>query len=77
VVLDRRTRMMHDAKHVYVNGESWRASGRDATLMRRLADRRALSAADLQGASEGALELLRAWFEAGWLHEGRESDDER
>jgi 50S ribosomal protein L16 3-hydroxylase len=74
VVLDRRTRMMHDAKHVYVNGESWRATGRDAALMRRLADRRALSAADLAAASAGALDLLRAWCEAGWLHEGREGE---
>ncbi|MBI5275727.1 MAG: cupin domain-containing protein [Burkholderiales bacterium] len=69
VVLDRRTRMMHDARHVFVNGESWRAAGADARLMRRLADRRALTAQDLAGASEGALELLRSWCEAGWLHE--------
>ncbi|MDB5752933.1 MAG: hypothetical protein JWP65_3354, partial [Ramlibacter sp.] len=38
VVLDARTRMLHDSRHVFVNGESWRAGGRDATLMRRLAD---------------------------------------
>ena len=68
VALDRRSRMMHDARHVFLNGESWRAAGRDATLMRRLADRRALSAAEVGRASEGALELLRDWCEAGWLH---------
>ncbi|MDO8277342.1 MAG: cupin domain-containing protein, partial [Burkholderiaceae bacterium] len=32
IVLDRRTRMMHDTRHVFINGESYRASGRDATL---------------------------------------------
>ena len=69
VVLDRRTRMMHDARHVFVNGESWRAGGRDATLMRRLADHRALGAAELARASAGAKDLLRSWCEAGWLHE--------
>jgi 50S ribosomal protein L16 3-hydroxylase len=69
--LDRRTNMMYDERHVFINGESYRASGRDATLMRRLADRRRLGAADLARASEGALSLLASWREAGWLHEGR------
>ena len=72
VALDRRSRMMHDGQHVYLNGESWRAAGRDATLMRRLADRRALSAADVGGASDGAIELLRDWCDAGWLHPQQE-----
>ncbi|MBC5766362.1 cupin domain-containing protein [Ramlibacter albus] len=69
VALDARTRMMYDARHVFVNGESWRASGRDAALMRKLADRRTLEAGELARASDGALELLRSWCEAGWLHE--------
>ncbi|HSV80598.1 MAG TPA: cupin domain-containing protein [Ramlibacter sp.] len=68
LVLDPRTRMLHDARHVFVNGESWRAAGRDATLMRRLADRRRLDARDLAGASEAARELLQSWCEAGWAH---------
>lgn len=76
VVLDARTRMMHDARHVFVNGESWRAGGQDARLMRKLADQRRLSAADLGSASEAAIDLLKSWCEAGWLHE-RGSDDER
>jgi len=69
IVLDRRTRMLHDERHVFVNGESWRASGKDATLMRRLADDRRLGAAEVARASEGARELLRSWCEAGWAHE--------
>jgi len=68
VVLDARTRMLHDAKHVFVNGESWRAAGRDATLMRKLADHRRLDQADVEAASEGARELLQSWCEAGWAH---------
>lgn len=75
VALDPRTRMMHDARHVFVNGESWRASGADARLMRRLADTRSLSAREVGRASAGAQDLLRAWLEAGWLHE-REAGDE-
>jgi 50S ribosomal protein L16 3-hydroxylase len=70
VVLDRRTRMLYDDRHVYVNGESWRAAGADAKLMRRLADRRRLDGADIERASAGARELLVAWCEAGWAHGG-------
>lgn len=68
VALDARTRMLHDKRHVFINGEAWRAAGRDATLMRRLADRRRLDEAELAGASEAARELLQSWCEAGWLH---------
>ena len=68
VALDRRSRMLYDARHLYINGESFRAAGRDATLMRRLADQRALESRDLARASEDALALLDDWREAGWLH---------
>ena len=66
VRLDRRTRMMYDAHHVFINGESYRAGGRDATLMRRLADVRQLTARELARASDDALELLSSWCDAGW-----------
>lgn len=68
VALDRRTRMLYDARHLYINGESFRAGGADATLMRRLADRRALGPRELARASDGALALLAEWCEAGWAH---------
>ena len=68
VVLDRRSRMLYDARHIFLNGESWRASGADARLMRKLADQRRLGAADLQRASAAARELLASWCEAGWAH---------
>ena len=76
VVLDRRSRMLHDQRHVFLNGDSWRASGRDATLMRALADQRQLSLAQVGRASSGALELLRDWCEAGWLHPQQEDRDD-
>ena len=68
VSLDRRTRMLYDERHVFINGESFRAAGRDATLMRRLADQRALGARDLARASDDAIALLGDWCEAGWAH---------
>ena len=68
LALDRRTRMLYDEAHLYINGESFRAAGRDATLMRRLADQRALDARELKGASVAARELLSDWCDAGWAH---------
>lgn len=72
IVLDRRTRMMHDAHHVFINGESYRASGRDAFLMRALADGRSLGADQMRRLSGAARELVGDWHAAGWLHLVRE-----
>ena len=68
--LDRRTRMMYDQHHIFMNGESYHARGADATLMRRLADRRELSFKDVRAASAQARDLLGDWHSAGWLHDG-------
>jgi 50S ribosomal protein L16 3-hydroxylase len=67
VRLDRRTRMLYDERHLYINGESWRAAGRDAQALRRLADARSLEAAELARLSPGAREVIAEWLAAGWL----------
>lgn len=69
VALDRRTRMLYDDHHVFINGESYLGSGRDAVLMRQLADQRRLGATERARLSAGAAELLGQWIEAGWAHE--------
>lgn len=69
IKLDAATRMMFDAKHIFINGESFAASGADAKLMRKLANERELVAADLTKASSGARELLGEWLQAGWCHD--------
>jgi 50S ribosomal protein L16 3-hydroxylase len=69
ICLDARSRMMYDSDHVFINGESYRAKGTDAALMRRLADQRGLSASELRRASTPALALLADWHEAGWLRQ--------
>lgn len=66
VALDRRSRMLYDAAHVFLNGESFRAGGRDAALMRRLADERRLTGAEVARLSPDARELLDQWTEDGW-----------
>ncbi len=68
VVLDRRTRMMYDVHHVFINGESFRAAGNDARLMRLLADERCLSGSAVRRAGRAAKSQLGAWFASGWLH---------
>lgn len=68
LTLDRRTRMMYDTRHVFINGEGFRAAGADARLMRSLADTRRLGPRQMALASPAALALLQDWFEAGWLH---------
>ena len=65
--LDSRSRMMYDSHHVFINGESYRAKGADARLMRQLADQRSLELADLRRASPQALDLLADWHASGWL----------
>lgn len=68
LVLDRRTRMAYDPKHVFINGESFVASGRDAKLIRLLADERVLNDASVRRLSAPARELVQDWLEAGWIH---------
>ena len=71
--LDAKTRMMYDAQHIFINGESYRAKGADAMLMRLLADQRQLPAQALRKVSQGALALLADWQAAGWIHADKES----
>jgi len=68
VQLDKQSRMLYDKHHVFLNGESWRAAGADAKLMRLLADQGHLRSDQLALASDEASILLNDWCEAGWLH---------
>jgi 50S ribosomal protein L16 3-hydroxylase len=74
VVLDRRTRMLYDDAHVFINGEAFRSGGSDAKLMRRLADRRTLGADEVDRLSGEAGALLAHWVETGWCAGADPSD---
>ena len=67
VDLHPRSQMLFDARHIFLNGESWRAAGADARLMQKLANQRFLEVKDLTKASDGAMALLQEWADAGWL----------
>jgi 50S ribosomal protein L16 3-hydroxylase len=68
VVLDRRTRMAHDARHVFINGEAFRVAGVDGRLLRTLADRRRLDGTSWSELSVEARQGALEWIAAGWLH---------
>jgi len=70
VQLDRRTRMAYDTRQIFINGESLRASGRDARLLRALADQRRLDARAVGAASADARAWLDEWLASGWLQPG-------
>jgi 50S ribosomal protein L16 3-hydroxylase len=76
VHLDPRTRMMYDSDHVFINGESYRAKGADAALMRRLADQRCLTPGELRKAGASAVALLGDWHDAGWLRQTLPAEDD-
>lgn len=67
VVLDRRTRMAHDERHLFINGESFRVGGVDGRLLRQLADERRLEASSLARLSPEAAEAVSGWLSLGWL----------
>ena len=68
VRLDARSRMLYDGRHVFLNGEAYTAAGRDARLMRQLADARRLTAAERARLGVAAAALLAEWMAAGWVH---------
>ena len=66
--LDDQTKMLYDEHFIFMHGEGWRATSKDKTLMRLLANQRTLSREELTNASEDAVDLIRNWLDAGWAH---------
>jgi 50S ribosomal protein L16 3-hydroxylase len=65
--LDRRSKMMYDDKHVFINGEGFKVGGRDAVVLRQLADERVITVQKIKVLSADAKEALLDWASAGWL----------
>lgn len=68
VVLHPATRMNYDAKHLFINGQSFRCAGKDAKLLRKLADERTLSATDLKAGSAALVSAIGEFAKEGWLY---------
>ncbi len=67
VQLDRRTKMMYDDQHIFINGESFQVGGRDAVVLRQLADDRTMKGEKVKILSSDAKAGLLEWTKAGWL----------
>jgi 50S ribosomal protein L16 3-hydroxylase len=72
VRLDPRTRMLFRGRDYFVNGERVEAPERARRLLSRLANERSLPPAERMPGP--LLELLRAWYLAGWLRVGEGND---
>lgn len=68
VMLDRRTRMAYDERHLFINGEAFHVGGLDSRLLRRLADQRRLDAKSVCRLSQEARAVAFDWISQGWLH---------
>ncbi len=68
IVVDRSTRLLYDERHVFINGEAYRAGGKDFVLLKDLANVRSLSERAVKGLSAQARGLLQEWLEMGWIH---------
>jgi 50S ribosomal protein L16 3-hydroxylase len=68
IALSAATRMSYDAKHMFINGQSFRCAGTDAKILRKLADERSLAATDLKAASAALTAALAEFAKEGWLH---------
>ena len=67
VALSRKTQMLYRGRTIFINGESFDASGADKTLLATLANARRLDGAALQEASADLRESLYLWYQDGWL----------
>ncbi len=68
VILSSATRMSYDAKHMFINGQSFRCAGKDAKILRKLADERTLSAVDLKSSSPELAGAISEFCKEGWLY---------
>ena len=68
IVVDRSTRLLYDERHLFINGEAYRAGGKDFALLKDLANLRSLSEREVKGLSAQARSLLQEWLKMGWIH---------
>jgi 50S ribosomal protein L16 3-hydroxylase len=67
VTLSRKTQLLYQGKHLFINGESFAVHGMDKAILRTLADARTLDGAALSDASSDVLEALYTWHISGWV----------
>ena len=68
IILHPATRMSYDAKHMFINGQSFKCAGADAKLLRKLADERQIKATELIAGSAALMPAIGEFAKEGWLH---------
>jgi 50S ribosomal protein L16 3-hydroxylase len=66
--LSPKSRMLYDNHHVFINGDSFKASGLDKKLIKKLTNNKSLTTANIQALGVDARGLVSEWYEAGWLY---------
>lgn len=67
VRLSLKTQMLYQAKHIFINGESFSVGKADKQILSQLANQRSLTPEQIATASEDVLEAFCIWYEDGWL----------
>ncbi len=67
--LDRRSRMLYDERHVFLNGEACRVDRPNAKILQRLADRRRIEADEIAALDAEGRAAIERWHAAGWLQD--------
>jgi len=70
VYLDRRTQLLYDDEHLFINGAAVPRPAAGARELLRLADDRALAPRAAGGMPADAASLLYCWYRDGFLHAG-------
>lgn len=68
ITLHPATRMSYDAKHMFINGQSFKCAGADAKLLRKLADNRQIDATELIAGSAALMPAMGEFAKEGWLY---------
>lgn len=70
--VDPKTRILYRSNQLFLNGEAFAVPRGASTLLRRLADRRALAATECQRllANADSAELVYRWFSDAWISLG-------
>jgi 50S ribosomal protein L16 3-hydroxylase len=68
LALDRATQLLYDDAAFYVNGETVPFRGAGTAMLRRLANRRALSARECRSLGAPLAALLYEWYRYGFVH---------
>jgi len=64
--LDRRTQLLYDARHLFINGDVMAWPARAAGTLKKLANERRLTGAELRRSAP--LKVLYRWYRDGFVH---------